>query len=141
MGGDGTIIFFFAAIIIVGVGLFAAITLTKKGSSTLNVEKYRVQWLKIEQSLQRDNEPSYHLAILNADKLLDQALRARGIKGQTMGDRMKFAKESWTNRNAIWEAHKLRNKIAHEPDVRVGYDDARRALGGFKQGLKDMGAI
>jgi hypothetical protein len=137
---DGTLIFLFAAIIIIGVLLFAAITLTKKGSA-LDVEKYRSKWLAIEQSLVKDNEPTYHMAILNADKLLDQALKDTGTKGQTMGDRMKFARDRWSNRNAIWSAHKLRNRIAHESDVRVGYQDARVALSGFKQALKDIGAI
>lgn len=138
---DASIIILFAAVIIIAVLLFAVITLTKKGTTVLDVDKYRSKWLAIEQSLVRDNEPSYHMAILNGDKLLDQALRERGFKGQTMGDRMKFARETWTSRNNVWEAHKLRNQIAHEPDVRVGYDQARRALAGFKQALKDLGAI
>jgi hypothetical protein len=137
---DGSIFFLFAAIIIIGILLFAAITLTKKGGS-IDVEKYRTRWLTIEQSIVKDNEPSYHMAILNADKLVDQALKESGIKGQTMGDRMKFAKERWTNRDAIWASHKLRNQIAHESDVRINYDTARRALAGFKQALKDLGAI
>lgn len=136
---DG-IIFLLAAIIIVGVLLFAAVTFSKKGGA-LDVQKYRTRWMSIEQSIARDNEPSCHMAILNADKLLDQALRESGIKGQTMGDRMKFARERWSNRDAVWTAHKLRNQIAHEPDVRVNYDTTRRALAGFKQGLKDLGAI
>lgn len=138
---DASIIILFAAVIIIGVLLFAVITLTKKGTTVLDVDKYRTKWLAIEQSLTRDNEASYHMAILNADKLLDQALRERGFKGQTMGDRMKFAKESWSDRNALWTAHKLRNQVAHESDIRVEYDQARRALAGFKQGLKDLGAI
>lgn len=137
---DGTIILLFAAVLIVGVLLFAAITLTKKGGA-LDVDKYRSRWLTIEQSVQKDNEPSYHLAIMNADKLLDQALRDHGTKGQTMGDRMKFAKERWSDRNGVWTAHKLRNRIAHETDVRVSYAETRSALSGFKQALKDLGAI
>jgi hypothetical protein len=137
---DGSVIFLLAAIIIIGILLFAVVTLTKKGGA-LDVEKYRSRWLSIEQSIVKDNEPSYHMAILNADKLVDQALKECGVKGQTMGDRMKFAKERWSNRNAIWTAHKLRNQIAHESDVRVSYDSARRALAGFKQALKDLGAI
>ena len=138
---DGGVILLFAAILIIATLLFAVIAFTKKGVSTLDVDKYRTKWLAIEQSIVRDNEASFHMAVLNADKLVDQALRDRGVKGQTMGDRMKFAKEKWSNRNAIWEAHKLRNQIAHEPDVRVSYDQTKRALAGFKQGLKDLGAI
>lgn len=138
---DGTIIFFFAAILIIGGALFALITFTKKGGGTLDVEKYRSKWLAIEQQLKRDEVSSYHLTVLNADKLLDNALRDRGIKGETMGERMKQAKDRWSNANAVWAAHKLRNQIAHEPDVQVRHEDARRALAAFKQALKDIGAI
>lgn len=137
---DSGVIFLLAAVIIVGILLFTVVTLSKKGGA-FDVEKYRTRWMTIEQSLVKDNEPSYHMAILNADKLLDQALREAGVKGQTMGDRMKFARDKWSNRDAVWASHKMRNKIAHETDVRVSYDTARRALAGFKQGLKDLGAI
>jgi hypothetical protein len=138
---DTALIFFFAAILIVAGMLFAVITFSKKGQSNLNVDKYRLKWMQIEQQLKRDEPSSCHLAVLNADKLLDQALRERGVRGNTMGERMKTIKDTWSNANNVWTAHKLRNQIAHETDVSVGYDDARRALSGFKQALKDLGAI
>ena len=89
----------------------------------------------------KGEESSYHLAILNADKLLDQALRQRGFKGETMGERMRSARQIWSNATAVWTAHKLRNQIAHEPEVKISYDQARRSLSAFKQSLKDVGAI
>lgn len=138
---DGALLAFFAGILIVGVLLIVVITITKKGPAQLDVDKYRSRWLSIEQQLKRDDPHSYQVAVLNADKLLDQALKERAIKGETMGERMKTLRDSWSNANAVWSAHKLRNQIAHEPDVQVSYDDARRALAGFKQGLKDIGAI
>lgn len=138
---SGSIIFLFAAVLIVGALLFAVINFTRRGAAHLDVDKYRSRWLAIEQSLQREQPTSSHMAVLNADKLVDHALKERGYGGQTMGERMKSAKAIWSNRNAIWEAHKLRNQIAHEPDVAVSYDAARRALAGFKQALKDLGAI
>lgn len=134
------VIVLFAAVIIVGVLLFAIMTVTKRGG-VLDVDKYRVRWLSIEQSLDKGNEASCHMAILNADKLVDQALKDKGVSGNTMGERLKAASNSFSSRNDIWEAHKLRNKIAHEPDFHVGYDRSRRALAGFKRALKDLGAI
>lgn len=138
---DGTLLAFMIGILVVGILLIVVISLTKRGPVGLDVEKYRSKWLQIEASLKRDEQASYHLAILNADKLLDQALRERGIKGETMGERMKAAKNTWKNANAVWSAHKLRNQIAHESDIHIQYDEARRALAGFKQALKDVGAV
>ena len=137
---DGTLIFLFAAVIIMGVLLFAIITFGKRGS-LLNVEKYRTRWLAIEQSLERDNPASHRMAIIDADKLVDHALKDKGFKGETMGERLKSAKAALPHRDNIWQAHKLRNRIAHESDAKVSYDQARRALAQFKQTLKDLGAI
>lgn len=139
---DSTGLFaFLVGVLIVAVLLIVVIVLTKKGPAPLSVEKYRMRWLAIENQLSRDQPSSFHLCVLNADKLLDQALKERGVKGETMGERMKTAKDTWSNANAVWTAHKLRNQIAHEPEVQVSYDDARRALAAFKQALKDVGAI
>ena len=138
---DGLLIAFFVAILLVGGAILFIVSYGRRGGSQLDQEKYRHSWIKIERQLVRDQESSYHLCILNADKLLDQALRQRAFRGETMGERMKSAQDTWSNANNVWSAHKLRNQIAHEQDVRVGYDDARRAMAGFKQALKDVGAI
>jgi len=137
---DASIIILFAFVIVVGALLFAFVTFGKR-PQRLDVEKYRTRWLTIEQSLIRDNEASYHLAVMNGDKLVDQALKDLGYSGKTMGDRLKATRGQLSHRDAMWKAHKLRNKIAHEPDVKVKYDHARMALAGFKRALKDLGAI
>ncbi|MCA9334769.1 hypothetical protein KC953_01360 [Candidatus Saccharibacteria bacterium] len=137
---DAGIIILFAMVIVLGAVLFGIVTFSKRGGR-LDVEKYRVSWLEIEQSIVKGNEGSYHLAILNADKLVDQALKESGYVGQTMGDRIKSTRGKLSHRNDLWAAHKLRNRIAHETGVRVSYAQMRRALGGFKHTLKDLGAI
>jgi len=138
---DQSIVFFLAAILIVGALLFSLICMSKHGVKRLDVEKYRVKCLAIENQLKKDVSSSYHLTVLNADKLVDQALRERGTKGQTMGERMKNSAPLFSDRNGIWTAHKLRNKIAHESDVYVTYEEARLALHSFRKALKDLGAI
>ena len=136
-----TIIFFFSAVLIFGGLLFAVISLTKNSPRTIDVDKYRSRWLTIETSLKRDDTNTHTLCVLNADKLLDQALRDKGLSGKTMAERMKQCQGKWSNGNGVWAAHKLRNKLAHEPDAVIDYERARQALIAYKQGLKDLGAI
>lgn len=133
------IIVMFLVIIAIGIGLMVIIALTRKGPPGLNQEQYRSKWLTIESSVAGD-AGSQHMAILNADKLLDSALKARGFKGETMGDRMKNARTSFKNNNAVWAAHKLRNQIAHE-EVAIKPQTVKRALLAFKNALKDLGAL
>ena len=112
-----------------------------KNTPKLNVTRFRTQWLEIENSFAKDNPASWQLAILNADKLVDRALRESKYKGKTMGERMKSAQNTWSNANYIWGAHKIRNRLAHDTDVKLSHDIARRALAAYKQALKDLGAI
>jgi len=83
-------------------------------------------------------------SILEADKLLDQALKQCGMPGDTMGDRLKNARNAFSSRSiydGVWRAHKLRNTMAHE----VGFDlvpsQVREALADFERGLKDLGVM
>lgn len=141
MDQTASVIFFFAAILIFGGLLFAFISMSKNSPRSMDVEKYRSRWLSIETQLSRDDVSSHTLCVLNADKLLDQALRDRGISGKTMGERMKNCQGKWTNGNGLWAAHKVRNRLAHETDAVIDFDRAKQALVAYKQGLKDMGAI
>lgn len=136
-----SIIFFFSAILIFGGLLFVIVSMAKNSPRTLDVDKYRSRWLAIETKLDRKNEHSYVVCILEADKLLDQALREKGLAGKTMAERMKQCQGKWTNGNGVWAAHKLRNRLAHETDAKIDYDRSRQALVAYKQGLKDVGAI
>lgn len=136
-----TIIIFLVAVLIIGAAIFISIVLTRRGGKVLDTAKYQQRWLKIESSLAKDNPATYQTSILQADKLLDMALKERGYKGQTMGERMKSAQNDWSNANHVWGAHKIRNRIAHEPDVHVTHEIAARALVAFKQGLRDLGAF
>lgn len=138
---DGSVIFLLAGIVLLGALLFYLTSFIKKGIKHLDIEKYRAKCLEIEHQLKPDEPASYHLVVLNADKLVDQALRERGTRGKTMGERMKNAAPTFSDRNGIWTAHKLRNRIAHESDATVTYGEAKYALSCFRQALKDLGAI
>lgn len=138
---DSLMVIFFVVILVVGGAALFVVSNARKGTTSLDVDRYRRSWLQIESQLTKSEKTSYQLVVLNADKLLDQALKQRGFSGTTMGERMKAASTTWSNANNVWTAHKLRNRIAHEPDVAVQYDETRRALASFKQALKDVGAI
>ena len=139
---DASLIFFLIAILIVGALVFIAISMTSKRGHAFDKEDYQVDFLRIENSLKRENEASYAMALIEGDKILDRALMEMGVQGRTMGDRLKrVGKAKFTQLNAVWHAHKLRNQIAHEHDFKPEYRQAQHALETYKQALKDLGAI
>lgn len=87
------------------------------------------------------NEPMILSSLLiEADKLLDHTMKMRGIRGETMGDRLKNAK-SYYDKNAynnIWEAHKIRNRIAHEQNFQVKPADAKNQIGALLRGTRKL---
>ncbi|MBQ3318699.1 hypothetical protein IJG76_01650 [Candidatus Saccharibacteria bacterium] len=129
------------AVVIIGVLVFLAILATSRRPHKFNREKYQSDFLAIETSLEKDNRASYNMALISADKLLDRALFETGVNGKTMGDRLKKSGEKFTELNSVWYAHKLRNRIAHEPGFSIEYSAARHALAVYKQALQDLGAI
>ncbi len=139
---DSSVIFFLVAILIVAVLVFMAISATKKRNTIFDQEAYQMDFLKIENTLTRDNGLSFNISIVNGDKLLDKAMCEMGVAGNNMGERLKnIGKDKFTQLNSVWYVHKLRNQIAHEHDFSVDYNQARRALSVYKQALKDLGAI
>ncbi len=138
---DGGVVTFILAILIVAVLVFMAILLTGKRGHHFNKEAYQAKFLEIENKLVKENPATYMTTIIEADKLLDKALMEAGAPGKTMGDRLKRSGGRFTDINAVWRAHKLRNAIAHESGLEVGYKQAANALAIYKQALKDLGAI
>ncbi len=81
------------------------------------------------------------MAIVEADKLLDAALKSMMLPGETMGERLKAASYKYPKISHVWFAHKLRNQIVHETDFEVGNVHARSALHAFKKALQEIGAL
>ncbi len=138
---DGGVVTFIIAILVVAVFIFIAILLTGKRGHHFNVEAYQTRFLEIENKLKKDNPATFMTTIIEADKLLDKALIEMGVPGKTMGDRLKRSGDKFEDINAVWRVHKLRNAIAHESDLEIGYKQAFNALAIYKQALKDLGAI
>ncbi len=105
----------------------------------LNQTYFQDHWAQL---LERVKSPEgMILAVIDADKLLDEALKKRGFNGKTMGERLVAAQRSISDNDSVWYAHKLRNRLVHEPGVRLKKSEAQNALAGFRQGLKDLGAL
>ena len=137
---DGTVLWLVVAAVIIAAVLFIIMRFMPY-SANIDKEKYQSRWLEIEHGLNPGSRDSQYMAILKADKLLDQVLRDTGSRGQTMGERMKSRQNAWSNADAVWAAHKIRNQIAHDENVQLSETTVRRALASFKQALKDLGAM
>lgn len=99
-------------------------------------------WKKITNYLNSTNPSDWKLAILEADTLLDSMILGMGYKGENLGERLKTIEPSDFNTlNEAWEAHKVRNQIAHESSFELSHKEAVRVLTLFEKVFKEFGYI
>ncbi len=122
-----------AALLIVGSLVYRRIP--KK----LKVDQFLGDWKEL-QGYCRD-KATWPQALAEADKLLDKALKRRKFKGKSMGERMVSAQRAITDNDRLWFAHNLAKKIIADPKTRLKEADVKTALIGFRQALKDIGAL
>ena len=100
------------------------------------------RWESVLANLERDDENSYKLAVIEADKIFDDILKRIGYQGEDMGERLKqLTPAQAPNVNEVWEAHKLRNQIVHEPDAKLTRAQAQRAVEIYQRALEDLEAV
>ncbi len=101
------------------------------------------KWQLIEKHLHSDSENDWRLAILEADIMLDGLVKAKAWQGENLGERLKNADRSdFHTLDKAWEAHKVRNMIAHEgANYALSNREARRVIGLFEEVFREFGAI
>ena len=97
------------------------------------------RWKRLQQQL--PDKSQWGLAVIEADDLLNEALKKKRIKGKNMGERLVEAQKVFTNNDAVWFGHKLRTRIEMHPEMTLQKTDVQKALYGLRQGLKDLGAL
>ena len=128
-----------ALVVYLGLVVFMWVRRRRKRLDKKALHYIHSHWYRILDSFENDIRG----AILDADKLLDYCLAKRiGVRGKglTLGEKLKKGKWHFSDIDAVWRAHKLRNKIAHELNFNVSLQDARKALSSFKKALRDLGA-
>lgn len=107
------------------------------GLSRAEIQK---RWATLKQTSQQGNMGA-KLAIMEADMLLDSALKSMSMSGTTLGERLKFATYKYPKLNGVWWAHKLRNQLVHEASFNLSSNEARRALDEFESALKILNVL
>lgn len=125
----------FGLLLLLIVGSFIYRRIPKK----LKVDQFIGDWKELQLYCRDKN--TWPNAIQDADKLLDKALKRRKFKGKSMGERMVSAQRMITDNDRLWFAHNLAKKIIADPKLRLKEDDVKNALIGFRQALKDIGAL
>lgn len=138
-----------AVALFVGAVLAVLLLLVGKVRNFINSRRFDLssrnsmkrRWHEILELARQPGEVSLKLAVMEADKLLDQALKTLAMPGNTLGERLKFAAYKYPQLQRVWWAHKIRNQLAHEASYHLDRSLGVKALKGYRDALKLLGAI
>ncbi len=99
------------------------------------------RWQEIETMFGSDSEAARKLAVLEADKLLDEILKSLRLPGTTMGERLKVAGYKYDGVRDAWTGHKIRNRLVHESTFHLSPRLAKEAVLSFKSALHSLGIL
>jgi hypothetical protein len=97
----------------------------------------------IQMRISEHNPESWRIAIIEADIMLDETLINAGYVGQSLGEKLRSANTtSFTTLQDAWEAHKVRNEIAHVgSDFVLTQRTAQETLVRFERVFREFGVI
>lgn len=123
--------------VVVAVG--AIIFFVRRRPRNLKMESYTQQWRELQKLCR--NKATWKQAVVEADDLLDRALKKSGVRGKSMGERLVKIQRDLTDNDGVWYGHKLRRQLDSEPDKTLREAEVKKALVGIRQALKDLGAL
>lgn len=114
-------------------------TREKKKKEDLQIAIFREKWYKILSKIDKKQEGSFALAVIEIDNLVDEFLKIKNIKGDNFGERIKNLREtglySWAK---LWEAHKIRNTLVHSHDSPPSLQELQAAIKNYEDFWKEV---
>jgi hypothetical protein len=101
------------------------------------------KWVRVIEHLNSTNPSDWRLAIIEADVMLDELLTANRYHGDSVGEKLKSVEPGdMKTLDAAWEAHKVRNRIAHSgSDFELTEREAKRVIALFESVFKEYQII
>ena len=99
-------------------------------------------WEKIMKLIGSDSPNDWQKAIIDADKMLEIVVNTFSVPGDNIGDKLKnIERGDFNTLNEAWQAHKIRNQIAHEHNFHLSQRDARLAIDNFEKVFREFDFI
>lgn len=108
------------------------IAYNEEGKSNPEIAK---KWDRIVGFIESENPNDWRQAILESDIILGNLLTKMGYRGESIGEQLNRAtKADFTTLDDAWEAHKVRNRVAHDgADHNLTQHEARRVINLYKR--------
>lgn len=106
------------------------------------VSAFDNRWSEIKKHANSFIESDWKLAVIEADKFVDNALKTGGYPGESMGERLMLIQPGQLlSLQTLWDAHKLRNLLVHSPNYQMTHRQAIVAVEALEETLRELGAL
>ena len=107
------------------------------------VEVKNKKWEQVLKYMNSGSASDWRLAIIEADVMLDELLRTLGYLGESVGEMLKSVdKNDFLTLDEAWEAHKVRNTIAHTGgEFQLNERETKRVIALFEKVFKEFEII
>ncbi len=101
------------------------------------------RWVKTLSHIFSQHQSDWKLAVIEADSMLEGLMHTLGFTGETLGDKLKSAtQDNFKPLTSAWEAHNIRNKIAHEgASFELSQREAKRVIALYEGIFREFGYI
>ncbi len=101
------------------------------------------KWKLVETHINSDDQDKWKFAIIEADIILNELLDSLNFPGESIGEKLKAVEQSdFKHIEEAWEAHKIRNAIAHEgSDFLMNQREAQRVIGLYEKVFREFEII
>ena len=101
------------------------------------------RWHYIQTLIESPNDSDWRVAIIEADSMMEENLKDRGLSGTTVSELLEGAKGSgYRSIQDAWDAHLVRNQIAHEGlDFPISQVEGRRVIKMYQNFFEELGLI
>ncbi len=98
------------------------------------------KWVQVQKNINSTNPSDWRVAIVDADIMLGTILNRHGYPGDTIGDQLKAVdKEDMLTLQDAWDAHKVRNDIAHGgTDFQINEREAKATIALYKKVFQEF---
>ncbi|MCF7906618.1 hypothetical protein K9L04_01635 [Patescibacteria group bacterium] len=138
---DKIILFLVIAVILIFIVNFLKKLKRKKRTEKKLKDKVKTDWMEILEISKKEGEIYKKMAIIEADKLLDNTLKRMGTPGSTMAQRLKYITQKYPKLKTVWEAHKIRNLISHESNFELYKKTSSKCMYLYEDAFKVLGIL
>lgn len=123
-----------------GIAGLAIFEETPAAPPTLEAFKDHPKFAVVQGYMSSSSEALWRIGIMEADNLLQEVLSTKGYVGAGVGEMLQNA--SFKTIDLAWDAHKIRNRIAHEgSNFQLTEREAKRAFILYESVFRELKAI